>query len=101
MSFNHGNSTFNLILPKKINPKKDNGVKVTEPLGEMLVPEWESIATRLTNAVDLDAEISKVIEENKIDENSDGLVVLGRDTRPSSQVINESNFKRIRHEYIL
>ena len=60
----------------------------------MLVPEWESIATRLTNAVDLDAEISKVIEENKIDKNSDGLVVLGRDTRPSSQVINDSNFKR-------
>ena len=60
----------------------------------MLVPEWESIATRLTNAVDLDAEISKVIEENKIDKNSDGLVVLGRDTRPSSQVLNDSNFKR-------
>ena len=59
----------------------------------MLVPEWESIATRLTNAVDLDAEISKVIEENKIDKNSDGLVVLGRDTRPSSQVLNDSNFK--------
>ena len=66
----------------------------------MLVPEWESIATRLTNAVDLDAEISKVIEENKIDKNSDGLVVLGRDTRPSSQVINDSNFKRINNEYI-
>ena len=66
----------------------------------MLVPEWESIATRLTNAVDLDAEIAKVIEENKIDKNSDGLVVLGRDTRPSSQVINDSNFKRINNEYI-
>ena len=66
----------------------------------MLVPEWESIATRLTNAVDLDAEISKVIEENKIDKNSDGLVVLGRDTRPSSQVRNNSNLKRINNEYI-
>ena len=66
----------------------------------MLVPEWESIATRLTNAVDLDAEISKVIEENKIDKNSDGLVVLGRDTRPSSQVLNDSNFKRTKNEYI-
>ena len=66
----------------------------------MLVPEWESIATRLTNAVDLDAEISKVIEENKIDKSSDGLVVLGRDTRPSSQVRNNSNLKRINNEYI-
>ena len=66
----------------------------------MLVPEWESIATRLTNALDLDAEISKVIEENKIDKNSDGLVVLGRDTRPSSQVINDSNFKLTKNEYI-
>lgn len=67
----------------------------------MLVPEWESIATRLTNAVDLDAEISKVIEENKIDKNSDGLVVLGRDTRPSSQVLNDSNFKRTKKRIYL
>ena len=28
---------------------QDNGVKVVEPLGEMLVQEWESLATRLAN----------------------------------------------------
>ena len=29
---------------------QDNGVKVVEPLGEMLVQEWEDHATHLANA---------------------------------------------------
>lgn len=28
---------------------QDNGVKVVEPLGEMMVPEWEGFATQLAN----------------------------------------------------
>ena len=65
------------------NPVRDNGVKVTEPLGEMLVPSWEAYATELTNADDLDAEIGKVIKNEGISSSSEGLVILGRDTRPS------------------
>jgi len=65
------------------NPVRDNGVKVTEPLGEMLVPNWEGLATDLTNADDLNAEIAKVIKSEEISSSSEGLVILGRDTRPS------------------
>ena len=31
------------------NPAPDNGLKVVEPLGEMLVEEWEEYATQLSN----------------------------------------------------
>lgn len=72
-----------LMITASHNPVRDNGVKVTEPLGEMLVPSWEVHATELTNADDLDAEIGKVIKSEGISSCSEGLVVLGRDTRPS------------------
>lgn len=32
------------------NAEHDNGVKAVEPLGEMLVPQWEKAATELANA---------------------------------------------------
>jgi phosphoacetylglucosamine mutase len=32
------------------NPEPDNGVKLIDPLGEMLHQSWEKFATRLANA---------------------------------------------------
>jgi len=32
------------------NPEPDNGVKLVDPLGEMLQQNWEEFATRLANA---------------------------------------------------
>jgi phosphoacetylglucosamine mutase len=32
------------------NPEEDNGVKLVDPLGEMLEMSWEQYATRLANA---------------------------------------------------
>lgn len=32
------------------NPEEDNGVKLIDPLGEMLESSWENHATRLANA---------------------------------------------------
>ena len=49
----------------------------------MLVPSWEGLATDLTNADDLNAEIEKITKSEEICSSSEGLVVLGRDTRPS------------------
>ena len=31
------------------NPECDNGVKVVDPMGEMLAKEWETIATEMAN----------------------------------------------------
>jgi len=54
----------------------------------MMIPEWESYATQLTNAGDLDAETANIIKETNISSESYGLVVLGRDTRPSSEYLS-------------
>jgi len=32
------------------NPEEDNGVKLVDPLGEMLEMKWEKYATTLANA---------------------------------------------------
>merc|ERR1719203_2183980 len=34
------------------NPERDNGVKIVEPMGEMLLISWEVYATKLANAAD-------------------------------------------------
>jgi phosphoacetylglucosamine mutase len=31
------------------NPEEDNGVKLVDPMGEMLTSSWENIATKLAN----------------------------------------------------
>lgn len=35
------------------NPKQDNGVKIIERDGSMLVPEWESVAEEFANSKDI------------------------------------------------
>lgn len=46
------------------NPEADNGVKLVDPLGEMLAAEWEPYATQIANAStsDLPAVVSTIVE---------------------------------------
>mmetsp|Transcript_131705 Transcript_131705/g.421389 ORF Transcript_131705/g.421389 Transcript_131705/m.421389 type:complete len:567 (+) Transcript_131705:107-1807(+) len=68
------------------NPERDNGVKLVEPMGEMLPIEWEAHATMLANAPDnaLATAILQIVSALQIDLDVDGEVWIGRDTRASS-----------------
>jgi len=43
-------STIGLIVTASHNPEEDNGVKLIDPMGEMLERSWEHYATQLVNA---------------------------------------------------
>lgn len=64
--------------------KKDNGVKLVDPRGEMLEQSWESYATKLANANDgetLLEVVNEVIAQNKIDLGIPANVIYAYDTR--------------------
>lgn len=45
-------AAIGVMITASHNPEQDNGVKLVDPLGEMLESEWESIATELANVGD-------------------------------------------------
>ncbi|KAI4285684.1 MAG: hypothetical protein L6R35_004600 [Caloplaca aegaea] len=68
------------------NPPADNGVKLVDPMGEMLEESWEAYATSLANASSdqklLEA-YAKIIAECHIKLEEKAKVIFARDTRPS------------------
>jgi phosphoacetylglucosamine mutase len=68
------------------NGPEDNGVKMVEPDGSMLEASWESIADAAINARDTE-ELGSVLNSIKLGDkaSSRGLVMLGYDTRSSSE----------------
>ena len=68
------------------NPVQDNGVKLVDPMGEMLEQSWEAHATALANSDDdnLVPCLQNIVKVAEIDESMSAKVVLGMDTRPSS-----------------
>ncbi|KAG0330108.1 Phosphoacetylglucosamine Mutase [Dissophora globulifera] len=70
------------------NPAEDNGVKLVDPMGEMLEGSWEAHATALSNAESnehLIDYIHSMVSSLKIDLTKPANVVFGRDTRPSGE----------------
>jgi phosphoacetylglucosamine mutase len=68
------------------NPAADNGVKIVDPMGEMLEQDWEVLATDLVNSATHEAlaeEYERIAKRFKVDLNSPAKVIYGRDTRPS------------------
>ncbi|KAF9113785.1 Phosphoacetylglucosamine Mutase [Mortierella sp. AM989] len=72
------------------NPAADNGVKLVDPMGEMLEGSWEAHATALSNAKSNDQlleYIHSMVNSLKIDLSKPANVVYGRDTRPSGEAL--------------
>ena len=55
--------TCGLMLTASHNQESDNGVKIVEPSGEMLCPEWEAWATQLAQAATPEAAAAIVRSE--------------------------------------
>lgn len=72
-----------VVVTASHNPVHDNGVKLVDPLGEMLQPSWEKHASELANAEDIVEVLRGVVEEHSIDWNVAAKVFIARDTRPS------------------
>ncbi|KAH8905376.1 n-acetylglucosamine-phosphate mutase [Coniochaeta sp. PMI_546] len=68
------------------NPAVDNGVKIVDPMGEMLEQDWEKLATDLVNSPtheQLADNYTKIVEAFRITSKTPAKVIYGRDTRPS------------------
>lgn len=78
-----GGQVIGVMITASHNPEQDNGVKLVDPMGEMLEQSWERIATELVNVsdADLEGQIAKICTEQQIDNNEPAKVYVGMDTR--------------------
>jgi len=89
------------MTTKLFCPRKDNGVKLVDPRGEMLEASWEGHATTLSNASTTDdflKALDALVQTAKIDLSKPSRVVYARDTRPSGSTLVaalEHGFKAI------
>ncbi|KAJ7396906.1 phosphoglucomutase 3 [Pitangus sulphuratus] len=75
-------ATIGVMVTASHNPEEDNGIKLVDPLGEMLHPSWEEYATQLANAEEQELQkvITEICQKAAVDLHKDALVFIGRDT---------------------
>ncbi|KAK3389095.1 hypothetical protein B0T20DRAFT_94181 [Sordaria brevicollis] len=82
--------TIGVMITASHNPAADNGVKIVDPMGEMLEQDWERLATNLVNAPTPEALVqyyNQLATDLKIDLSTPAKVIYGRDTRPSGHTL--------------
>lgn len=81
----YGGKFVGVMVTASHNPIEDNGVKLVDPNGEMVIGRWEEIATELANTSEqlLSEVLIRACEEMKISTKTQIKVAVGRDTRPS------------------
>ena len=78
--------TIGVMITASHNPPADNGVKMVDPMGDMLEQSWEKHATALANASTdemLATAYQSLVTELNVNLNNKARVVFARDTRTS------------------
>ncbi|KAI8480103.1 Phosphoglucomutase-3 [Branchiostoma belcheri] len=85
-------ATVAAMITASHNPEPDNGVKLVDPMGEMLEAAWEKHATDLANAKDEDigSALQRIIDAVDIDISLPADVFVARDTRPSGPPLTQA-----------
>ncbi|KAJ2895857.1 hypothetical protein IWW38_002190 [Coemansia aciculifera] len=82
-----------VMITASHNHERDNGVKLVDPMGEMLQQSWESYCTDIANAGSDDQVVdilSYIVEKEGIDLSVRAKVAYARDTRPSGPLLQKA-----------